>query len=42
MSEINWLLLANVAIWLGFGLYLAFLGYQQKLLGNSLKQSTHE
>ncbi len=32
MTEIQWLLLANVAVWLGLGAYVAFLAVGQKNL----------
>ncbi len=32
MTEIQWLLLANVAFWLGLGAYVAFLAKGQRAL----------
>ncbi len=36
MTEIQWLLLANVAVWLGLGAYAAFLAVGQKALDTRL------
>jgi CcmD family protein len=38
MDEITWLLAANVAVWLGLGAYVAFLGCKQRVLSNRLQQ----
>lgn len=38
MTDLYWLLAANVVVWLGLGAYLAFLGCTQKSLNTRFRQ----
>ena len=38
MSAMSWLMWANIAFWLGLGVYLAFLARNQKLLRDRASQ----
>jgi CcmD family protein len=38
MNEITWLLAANIAVWLGLGVYIVFLGCKQQGLSKRLQQ----
>lgn len=38
MSAISWLIAANAALWIGLGLYVAFLARTQKNLEIRLRQ----
>lgn len=38
MDAVNWLLAANIIIWLGIGVYVAFIAIGQRKLAIRLKQ----
>ncbi|MEG2005526.1 MAG: CcmD family protein [Bilophila sp.] len=38
MNELNWLMYANSAVWIGLGVYLIFVARAQKALNHRLTQ----
>lgn len=38
MTALNWLICANIALWLGLGAYLAYLARHQKQLLDRVRQ----
>ncbi len=42
MSALHWLMIANAALWLGLGLYLAFIVQTQKRLEERVRQGEME
>lgn len=36
MNEMNWLMYANIAVWLGLGIYLSFVARAQSTLNRRL------
>lgn len=39
MTDFSWLLYANIVVWAGFGLYLAFIAHTEAQLRKRLRQT---